>query len=415
MTDAVNGSRFGRVFERSRLADAADWLAVGVVVTLPWSTSISQILIVLWLIALLPTLDIAALRRELQTPAGLLPVLLWFAGAIGMLWANIPWAERVAGLGGFNKLLVIPLLLAQFRRSPNGWIVVGGFLVSCSVLMVASFAGWLLEIRIGAKDPGFPVRDYIAQSTEFLLCVFALLALAYDWSRKRPTLSVAAILLAALFLANILLIATGRTALVVVPLLLLLLGHRVWGWKGVIGACLAAVVITGLAWVSSSALRLRVNDTLHDVRAYQVNPNTGPSAIRLEFWKKSVDFVTEAPLFGHGTGSIRAKFAEVATGTGMTAIIANNPHNQILAVAIQLGMFGAAILMTMWVAHLALFRGGGLVAWIGVVIVLQNIVSSLFNSHLFDSLHGWLYVFGFGVLGGMMFRGEKHPPLMAPS
>ena len=25
-------------------------------------------------------------------------------------------------------------------------------------------------------------------------------------------------------------------------------------------------------------------------------------------------------------------------------------------------------------------------------------------SHLFDSLHGWLYVFGFGVAGGMALR-----------
>ena len=55
----------------------------------------------------------------------------------------------------------------------------------------------------------------------------------------------------------------------------------------------------------------------------------------------------------------------------------------------------------MWIAHLALFRGSGLVAWLGIVIVVQNVVSSLFNSHLFDFLHGWLYVFGLGVIGGM--------------
>jgi hypothetical protein len=58
----------------------------------------------------------------------------------------------------------------------------------------------------------------------------------------------------------------------------------------------------------------------------------------------------------------------------------------------------------MWLAHLALFRGGGLLPWIGIVIVMQNIISSQFNSHLSDSFHGWLYVFGFGVVGGMMAR-----------
>ena len=33
-----------------------------------------------------------------------------------------------------------------------------------------------------------------------------------------------------------------------------------------------------------------------------------------------------------------------------------------------------------------------------------NVVSSLFNSHLFDFGEGWLYVFGVGLTGGMMLR-----------
>jgi hypothetical protein len=37
------------------LQQVADWLAVAVVVSLPWSTSASLILIVLWLVAVLPT------------------------------------------------------------------------------------------------------------------------------------------------------------------------------------------------------------------------------------------------------------------------------------------------------------------------------------------------------------------------
>jgi len=35
---------------------------------------------------------------------------------------------------------------------------------------------------------------------------------------------------------------------------------------------------------------------------------------------------------------------------------------------------------------------------------VQNIVSCLFNSHLFDFTQGWLYVFGVGVTGGMALR-----------
>ena len=75
-----------------------------------------------------------------------------------------------------------------------------------------------------------------------------------------------------------------------------------------------------------------------------------------------------------------------------------------MAVAIQLGLVGAAVLWAMWIAHILLFRGSGLVEWIGLVIVAQNTVGSLFNSHLFDFTEGWVYVFGVGVAGGMVLK-----------
>jgi hypothetical protein len=42
-----------------------------------------------------------------------------------------------------------------------------------------------------------------------------------------------------------------------------------------------------------------------------------------------------------------------------------------------------------------------LTAWIGTVVVVENVVSSLSSSHLFDFVHGWLYVLGVGIVGGM--------------
>src|SRR5919108_1004701 len=126
---ALNGTLTARSFDRERLARLADALAVAVAVSLPWSTSATSILVPLWLVALLPTLSVAAVRREIATPAGGLPVLLWLLGAVGMLWADASWSERLHGLESFHKLLVIPLLFAQFRQSENGWRVVVGFVI----------------------------------------------------------------------------------------------------------------------------------------------------------------------------------------------------------------------------------------------------------------------------------------------
>ncbi len=138
MVDAVAPS-LAASLNRTRLAPVADGLAVAVAVSLPWSTSATSILIVLWLIAVVPTLDVASVRREAMTPAGGLPVLLWALGALGMLWADASWSDRLHGLGSFHKLLVIPLLLAQFRRSERvRWVIIG-FLGSALVLLVVSW------------------------------------------------------------------------------------------------------------------------------------------------------------------------------------------------------------------------------------------------------------------------------------
>src|SRR3954470_15138588 len=196
-------------FNRARVARIADWLAVGVAVAMPWSISASQILTALWLLALMPTLEIAEVRRELRTAAAGLPVLLWLLALVGMLWANVPWSERYAGLEGFHKLLVIPLLLAQFRRSDRGIYVVYGFLASCTALLIASWGLMVLwklwSVYVPGQIPGLLVKDYIAQSSEFLICAFGLLGLAAErWQKGDARLAAGALLVLLLLLLLVL-------------------------------------------------------------------------------------------------------------------------------------------------------------------------------------------------------------------
>jgi O-antigen ligase len=71
---------------------------------------------------------------------------------------------------------------------------------------------------------------------------------------------------------------------------------------------------------------------------------------------------------------------------------------------VQWGLLGVVLLYAMWFAHLRLFTGNDLPAWIGLVVVVQNITSSLVNSHLTDFHEGWIYVLGVGVAGGMVLK-----------
>jgi len=167
--------------DRTLFAVLADWLAVGVAIALPWSTSATGILIVLWLLAVVPTLNRGALWRELATPAGGPPVVLWVLAVLGMLWAgvDVTWSHRFGGLEGYLRLLAIPLLLTQFRRSDNGPLVIYGFLASAGCLLVTSWAFDLIpSLQSRGNFRGVPVKDYIFQGDEFMVCGFALLGAA---------------------------------------------------------------------------------------------------------------------------------------------------------------------------------------------------------------------------------------------
>jgi O-antigen ligase len=241
----------------------------------------------------------------------------------------------------------------------------------------------------------------------FTICIFVIAQFAFDfWRRGRRILTLALIMLSLLFFANVLYVATSRTALVVIPVLLFVFGLRSFRWKGAIGLVVVIAALVAIAWPSANYLRERVDGFFTELKAYNTDGPATSAAERLTFWTKSIGFIKAAPIVGHGTGSIHEQFKRSAVGkTGMAAEAAENPHNQILAVGIQLGLVGIAVLLAMWLAHLALFmRAGSFAAWVGLVFVIQNVVGSLFNSHLFDFTNGWLYVVGVGVAGGMVLK-----------
>jgi O-antigen ligase len=402
----------------ARLAQIADGLAIAVAASLPWSTSATGILVGLWLVVVLPTLDLAGLRREIATPAGGLPVLLVVFAALGIVWTEVSWTTAFAGLTPFLKLLLIPLLFFYFRRSERGTAVLAAFLISCAVLLLLSFifAVWEMPFGFSAKRYGIPVKDRIVQSGEFVMGAFATLYLAIAFFRSgRRAAALALSFLAAAFLFNLLYVTTSRTALVVAAVLLVLLAFRLFGGKVAFAIVLAGALLSAAVWASSPNLRKRVIGLAQEIQTYQADRASTSAGQRLDFWKKSVAFIAQAPLIGHGTGSIKHMFAKAAVGeTGPWEQPSANPHNQTFAIGIQLGLVGIAVLFAMWLAHLWLFLSPGLIAWVGLLVVTQNIVSSLFNSHLFDFTQGWTYVFGVGVAGGMVLRGRSGASAQRP-
>jgi O-antigen ligase len=262
-------------------------------------------------------------------------------------------------------------------------------------------------------ERGIFVKNYIDQSQEFTLCAVALAYPVMKLLRdKRYWLAGFLTALALSFLVNMAFVVVSRTALVTVPIMLAVFALLHLRWRSI--AIISAALIAGaaLAWQASPQLRKTAGTFASDYSGYIERGEATSAGLRLEFWRKSLGFFAEAPVKGHGTGSTRGLFERVKTGNGdqASAEVIGNPHNQTLNVAVQWGIVGIVVLYAIWILHLRLFRGDGLANWIGLLVVVQNIFTSLFNSHLFDFHEGWMYVIGVGVAGGMVVRERKAAP-----
>jgi O-antigen ligase len=396
-------------------AKTADIVAVLIALSLPWSTSLVGIFAIIWVIAVAPTLDLKAFIESLKRPVCALPIVLFALAGVGTLWSDAEWGTRLYAVGPTAKLLMLPLLLYHFERSARGMWVFVAFLVSCTLLMAMSWIVLLdpsITLKRGDAARGIFVKNYIDQSQEFALCAVALAYPVFTYLRERRFLLAAFLIAVSLsFVVNMALVIVSRTALVTMPIMLAVFAALHLKWRSNLIILCAVVVLTGLAWQISPQLRSTTEKFTRDYEIYKELNQPTSIGMRLEFWQKSLWFFAEAPLIGHGTGSTRGLFEQAATGPEVLAAgqVIGNPHNQTLNVAVQWGMVGIILLYAMWGFHLLLFRGEGLVPWIGLLVVVQNIFTSLFNSHLFDFHEGWMYVLGVGVAGGMTLaaRSEK--------
>ena len=393
--------------------ETVDLFAILTVASLPWSTSLAAIFNAAFLVCMVPFLDVRAFLQSLKRPICAAPIALVLLALAGTLWSDAAWGARLYALSPTVKLLVLPVLLYRFERSPRGhWIFIA-FLVSCALLSVMS---WLvvfypdLTLKPDHAERGIFVKNYINQSQEFTLCAVAL---AYPivmlLRQKRYWFAGLLTALALSFFVNMTFVVVSRTALVTVPVMfgVFALLHLHWRSIAIISGALLVGAI--LAWQASPQLRRTADTFASDYRRYVDKGEPTSMGLRLEFWRKSLGFFAEAPIKGHGTGSTRGLFEQVKTGSGYqaSAEVIGNPHNQTLNVAVQWGLIGIGVLYAIWILHLLLFRGDGLANWVGLLVVVQNVFTSLFNSHLFDYHEGWMYVIGVGVAGGMVLQAQQ--------
>jgi O-antigen ligase len=432
------------------LRDPASWMAavdvfaILTAVALPFSTSLTAIFVVAMLIAWAPFLDLRAFLQSLRRPIAAVPIALFALALIGTLWSDAIWGTRLYAVAPTAKLLMLPVLFYHFERSERGLWVLIAFLVSCTLMMILS---WVVSCApnltlkpVADASRGIFVKNYIDQSQEFTLCAVAL---AYPIVRLlhagKIWQALALCAISVCLIANMVFVVVSRTALVTLPILFAGFGLLHLQLRANLLMLAAAIAVGLVAWLvpfgtiwssvapnvcaahpllrpgmtaarremlTSPSLEWTLKTFSRDYRLYEQEQTPTSFGERLTYWKYASKFIAGAPLVGHGTGSIKGLFEQAAHEPDWAKGIRvfPNPHNQTLNVAIQWGALGVVVLYSMWLVHVMLFRGDGFANWIGLLVVVQNLLTSIFNSHIFDFHEGWMYVLGVGIAGGMVLK-----------
>ena len=365
--------------------------------------------------AVAPTLDFRLFLQSLKRPICALPIALFVLALVGTLWSDASWGARLYAVGPVVEAAGAAAPVLSFRTLGARHVGVRrlpGLLRAADgdVLAGADVSRPHAQAD-GEAERGIFVKNYIDQSQEFALCAVVLaypvVTLLRDGKIWQALLLVA---IAVSFVANMAFVIVSRTALVTMPVMLAVfaLMHLKWRTSVMLLVGRDRARRAGVAGIAAAAgddgeVHAGVPSSTRSATSRHRSGcgwNSGEKSLR--FLCRGAD---HRPRHRIDAGIVRGgrhRSATLAQGQ-----VIGNPHNQTLNVAVQWGSIGVVILYAMWFVHLLLFRGEGLVAWIGLMVVLQNIFTSLFNSHLFDFHEGWMYVLGVGVAGGMALRAES--------
>jgi O-antigen ligase len=404
-----------------RLVDARHVAAIATAFSLPLSTSGQAIAVSIFAVLALLTLDRARFNATLRTPAAYLPVALFALILIGVLWSAQPFGAALKWVGPYAKLLLIPLVMAT-AVTPKQALQIGyGFLAACVILLALSWASFLWPAGPWTwfKSPGVPVKDNAVQSGCFALCALGLAIGALRiWAQGDRRRAVAMTVLALLFFADVFLIYLSKTGAIMAAALLGLFVIHAGGWRRALIVGVAAVIVIGVALLASPQAQRRIAEINSDINASSGQTAAGETvstAARMDFWSKAVGFVKAAPILGHGTGSIKPLYQSMeATQPSPYGQATPDPHNQTLHIVLQVGAIGGLLLWAMWIAHARLFWARDMASIFGQAVVLQNVLGSLFNSHISAVTQGMLYCLAVGLLGALVrSTNDPAPPSLS--
>jgi O-antigen ligase len=414
----MNATRFSARLAVVCLATASAGLSLAII-------SITKILLVISTLVVLlrgkKGATGAAAWQSMWTPK--LVLVIVFVFATSLLWTSSPMPNALGMMGKYGKLLVIPALLVLIRTPREAAWALGAFLGAQVFLLVSS---WLLyfHVPVAWATANVAKSTYAVFSSYLDQGIMSAVVAAVFWHLKAmlPTkfLFFAAIALSMLALANVFIVFVGRTGYVVGIALISMAFFWILPKRYRLTAVLIPPVLFVIALISFNNVSSRFKFTQDEFAAYSAKHDSGKESNRLDFWRTSVEAISEKPLFGSGVGSWVTEynrierlrdFSYIDVGKKITGNH-GNPHQEFLLWGVQLGVGGILLLLAFLIAVLVdLSKMNASVARAGQSVLVALVISCLFNSTLSDAYIGDFFCLSLGVLlaSGIHLRSELYP------
>jgi O-antigen ligase len=329
-------------------------------------------------------------------------ILLFLIFTIGLLYGDVAWQDRLPGYMKYHKLLYIPIVISVIRTDRHRRWAMNAFLIACLVVMLLSYMELFSVIPFHDDGQGFIVTKN--RITHNILMAFAAFMMMHRAYAARASYRYVWICLALMATFNILVMVNGVTGQLILATLVILFLIQVRSIKPI------KFILAGLISIGLVVYFFGVHPNNRMASQFSsVNDPSTSSGQRLDFYKHTFELVRQSPLYGNGAGSFKFEYQKLVHREGDVAPATNNPHNQYLLTASEIGLIGLAAFVYLLLTNI---QKADELRYTQHCFTLQGLVlvmafGSLFNSLLMDAGEGRFYTVMVAVIASAVGVSRK--------
>tara|TARA_Y100000991_G_scaffold201475_1_gene174553 strand:- start:3899 stop:5155 length:1257 start_codon:yes stop_codon:yes gene_type:complete len=378
-------------------------LVLGIVVTMTRAWALTNLFEVL-LVCI--TLYDPSLRKKVLSSFNDVRVfavfLFWLWIAFSMSWSDAPIMERLGEFWSWRKLILVPICFSLFERDADKRLLMVVIVAVCSMYMVATWLGYFNLVEL-YRVPKHYLENHATQGVLFGACsLFCVLLALQNPNWKSTCLFV---LLVAGFIANILLISTGRSGYL---FLVVISGFSAFFWaKGQFKARVlsllagfgAVCIILATLFINETTRR-EINTAFTDIETAYTSEQLTSLGIRIVMWSNSLELIENKPLLGSGAGGYKYDYEALVAGqVGWRSKVIDDPHQQYLHIAAEHGLLGLFLFILAFSSWLFSKIPSTQIFYVaGIAVLLGTAANGFANGHFSAFVEGrffWISVAAF--------------------